>query len=330
MRTAVIGAGSWGTTIADMIARNGFPVKLWVRRETQLAAIKAAGMNERYLPGKVLAETIEYTCSVAEAVSRAEVVFLVVPSHTLRELLPEIHRHISSSATIVSAIKGIEIEGLRRMSEVISSILPDNQLAVLSGPNIAKEIAAGLPAAAVIAAAEPAVSESVQHLLMSNNFRVYTTDDVVGVELGGALKNVMAIGAGIISELEMGDNLRATFITRGLAEMIRIGVALGANQQTFSGLSGLGDLIVTCTSTNSRNFNAGRLLTQGLTVQEISEKQQMVAEGIKTACAARLLAEKHQVEMPIVEAAYRVIYEQVAPLAALQQLMARDRKAEIE
>ena len=330
MNITVIGAGSWGTTIADLVARNGFPVKLWVRRAEQLDALQQSGINERYLPGKVLASSIEYIIDIGAAVSTADVVFLAVPSHTLRGVLREIKEFIQSSTIIVSAIKGIEVDTLQRMSEVIAAVLPDNPLAILSGPNIAKEIAAGLPAAAVVAAKDLSVSQSVQQLLVADNFRVYTATDIVGVELGGALKNVMAIGAGIVSQLALGDNLRATFITRGLAEMIRMGAALGADKQTFSGLSGLGDLIVTCTSVNSRNFSAGRMLAQGFSVEEINEKLQMIAEGIKTTLAAKQLAEKYNVEMPIIEAAHQIIYEQVAPLQALQQLMARDKKAETE
>ncbi|MEI6285257.1 MAG: NAD(P)H-dependent glycerol-3-phosphate dehydrogenase [Bacillota bacterium] len=330
MNVTVIGAGSWGTTIADLIARNGFSVKLWVRRAEQLAALQQSGVNERYLPGKALCPAIEYTMDIGAAVSAADVVFLVVPSHTLRGVLREIKEFVQPATNIVSAIKGIEVDTLQRMSEVIAAVLPDNPLAILSGPNIAKEIAAGLPAAAVVAAKVLSVSEQVQQLLVADNFRVYTSTDIVGVELGGALKNVMAIGAGIVSQLALGDNLRATFITRGLAEMIRMGAALGADKQTFSGLSGLGDLIVTCTSINSRNFSAGRMLAQGFSVDEINEKLQMIAEGIKTTLAAKRLAERYNVEMPIVIAAHQVIYEQVEPIAALQQLMARGMKAETE
>ncbi|MFA6075429.1 MAG: NAD(P)H-dependent glycerol-3-phosphate dehydrogenase [Negativicutes bacterium] len=330
MKTAVIGAGSWGTTIADLIARNGFPVKLWVRRAEQLVAIKAAGENERYLPGKTLAQSIEYSADIVAVAAAADVVFIAVPSHTLREVLRQLETAIKPAVILVSAIKGIDTDSLQRMSEVIAGVFPHNPLAVLSGPNIAKEIAAGLPAAAVVAAKNLAVSEQVQQLLVSDNFRVYTATDVIGVELGGALKNVMAIGAGIVNELALGDNLRATFMTRGLAEMIRMGVALGAEQQTFAGLSGLGDLIVTCTSVNSRNFNAGRMLAQGKSVEEINKKLQMVAEGLKTTLAAKRLADKYGVEMPIVEAAYQVIYKQAVTLTTLQQLMARDKKSETE
>ena len=330
MNITVIGAGSWGTTIADLVARNGFPVKLWVRRAEQLAAIKTTGENERYLPGKALAPAIEYTDDIGDAVRAADVIFLVVPSHTLRGVLRKLVPFIQSSAIVVSAIKGVETDSLQLMSQVIASVIPNNPLAVLSGPNIAKEIAGGLPAAAVVAAANIAIGEQVQQLLVSDYFRVYTATDIVGVELGGALKNVMAIGAGIISELALGDNLRATFITRGLAEMIRMGVALGADKQTFSGLSGLGDLIVTCTSIHSRNFSAGRMLAQGRGIDEINEKLKMVAEGIKTTLAAKQLAEQYNVEMPIVAAAHQVIYEHIEPIMALQQLMARSKKAETE
>jgi len=330
MNVTVIGAGSWGTTIADLVARNGFPVKLWVRRAEQLALIQATSENERYLPGKLLASTIEFTDDIGAAASAAEVIFLVVPSHTLRSVLRAMESFVKPATIIVSAIKGIETESLQLMSQVIASVIPNNPLAVLSGPNIAKEIAAGLPAAAVVAAANMLVGQRVQQLLVSDNFRVYTSPDVVGVELGGALKNVMAIGAGIISELALGDNLRATFITRGLAEMIRMGVALGADKQTFSGLSGLGDLIVTCTSVNSRNFSAGRMLAEGRSIDEINAKLQMVAEGIKTTLAAKRLAEQYCVEMPIVVAAHQVIYEQVEPITALQQLMARSKKSETD
>ena len=327
-KVAVIGAGSWGTTIANIVANNGVHTELWVRRTEQCAIIQNTGMNEQYLPGVKLSDRLLCTPDIISAVRQASIVILAVPSHVLRATLELFASVIERQAILVSAIKGIETDTLERMSEVIRDVFPGNSIAILSGPNIAGEIAAGLPAASLVACADESAARRVQDVLMAPNFRVYTAIDVLGVELGGALKNVMAIGAGLVEELALGDNLRATFITRGLAEMIRLGTAMGAQPQTFSGLSGLGDLIVTCISPRSRNFRAGRMFARGCSVEEVNRELKMVAEGIKTTYSARRLAEKYNVDMPLAHAAYRIIYERADARAILQELMTREKKAE--
>lgn len=311
-KVAVVGAGSWGTAFAGALANKGLKVTIWARRPELAAAIRERHENPDYLPGIFLSPRLRATADLDEAVGGAGVVVMGVPSHGFRAVVREVGHLAPAGAPIVSLAKGLEVDTLRRMSEVIAEEVPASwprRIAALSGPNLAREIAAAQPAASVVACADHAVADRLQEVFMSPIFRTYSASDVAGVELGGIVKNVIAIAVGIAEGVGFGDNTKATVITRGLAEMTRLGVALGADPLTFSGLAGVGDLICTCMSGLSRNHHVGLELGRGRKIDEILAGMRQVAEGVKSSKAVKALAEKHGVEMPISEAVYRVVHE---------------------
>lgn len=329
-RIAVIGAGSWGTTAAALAAR-ATPTILWARRPEVADMVNQEHRNPRYLPDHPLPKDLVATAVLGEAIQGAAAVVMAVPSHGFRDVFSEAARGVGPSVPILSLTKGIEQETLATMTQVVSAVAPrhDRELiGVMTGPNLASEIAAGQPTAAVIAFRSPDPAVSLQTVFMAPTFRVYTHDDVAGCELGGALKNVMAIAAGMSDGLGFGDNTRATLITRALAELTRLGTALGGRPSTFAGLAGMGDLIATCISTTSRNHRVGFGLAQGQALEAIVEEMQMVAEGIKTTRAVLDLAVRHEIEMPIAVHVGKVLYEGMHPRDAVLKLMTRGAKAE--
>jgi glycerol-3-phosphate dehydrogenase (NAD(P)+) len=328
---AVIGAGSWGTALAQHLAKKGTEVRLWVYEPELLAILRQQRENTLFLPGVKLAPQVSFFGKVEEAVLGAGVVIMAVPSHVFRQVLGSWQPDDPSEAIIVSATKGIENDTLLTMEGVVREILgPERPYAILSGPSFAAEVAQGQPTVVTVASRQRPVAKAIQQLCSSPTFRVYTTFDVTGVELGGALKNVMALGTGILKGLGLGANTRAALITRGLAEIIRLGTRLGANPMTLAGLSGLGDLVLTCTSTQSRNYRVGLLLGSGRKISDILGEMKMVAEGVKTAAASHYLAQKLGVEMPIIEQVYRILYEGQSPRKAVGTLMTRALKDEID
>ncbi len=324
---AVIGAGSWGTAMAALLANKGYDVTLWAREPEVAKEINEQGTNGQFLPGVTLPDTLKATDSIAEALYRARHVLCAVPSQFVRSVFTEVSESIEPEAIVVSLSKGIEKGSLLTVSQVIKQLVK-NPVAVLSGPSFAKEVARGLPTAMTLAVEEPSLGLLLQEVFNTSQLRVYTHDDVLGVELGGALKNVIAIASGVADGLGLGYNARAALITRGLAEMVRLGVAMGASEKTFSGLSGMGDLVLTCTGPLSRNYTVGYKLGQGMKLREILGEMREVAEGVETAVSARALAEKYSVEMPIVQEVYSVLYEDKPPEEALQSLMSRTLKEE--
>ncbi len=327
---AVIGAGSWGTTAAWLAAANT-SVRLWARDEAVSKEINASGFNNRYLPGCKLPPALRATSDLGEAVSEADLIAVAVPSHGFREVFEEIVPRLPSRVPVISLTKGIEQGSLLRMTEIVAALLPEHdskQMGVMTGPNLASEIAAGQPTAAVIAVGDSKTAEDIQEVFMGRLFRVYTNDDVVGSELGGALKNVMAIAAGMSDGLGFGDNTRATLITRALAELTRLGVRLGGRPGTFAGLAGMGDLIATCVSDKSRNHRVGFGMAQGKSLEEVIDDMQMVAEGVKTTRAVLDLAARFDVEMPIATHVGKVLYEGLGPREAMLSLMTRQAKPE--
>lgn len=306
LRVGLLGGGSWGTTVGALLTRNA-PVTLWARSKETVEEINTHHTNEKYLPGAALPETLKATNDLGEAVSNADVIVMGIPSHNFRFVLEQVREHIRPWVPVVSLTKGLEIDTGKRMTEVINEILPGHPVGVLTGPNLAREIMAGRAAASVLAMGDKIVQQELQRLFRSGLFRVYTNDDVVGCELGGVLKNIIAIAVGMGDGQGAGDNTRAALITRGLAEVSRLGVALGGRPETFAGLAGMGDMIATCTSGQSRNRHVGVELGKGRKMQDIIDEMVMVAEGVKSAPAVLELARQHQVEMPIAEDVYRVI-----------------------
>jgi glycerol-3-phosphate dehydrogenase (NAD(P)+) len=330
---AVIGAGAWGTALAIQAARAGHAPRLWVLEPELLDLVRRTRENPWFLPGIPLPERITAVGDLAEAVSGAEIVLVAVPSHVLREVATRLRPHAGSIACIVSAAKGIEEGRLARMSEVLAETIPEvdgGRVAVLSGPTFALEVAEDRPTAAVLASTDQALARKLQTLLATPGFRLYTQTDVVGVELGGALKNVMAIAAGIADGLDLGANARAALLTRGLAEMTRLGVALGARASTFAGLAGLGDLILTCTGQLSRNRRLGAALAGGESLEEWQAGTRSIAEGVRTARAALDLARKVGVAAPITAEVGAVLFAGKSPRAALLSLLAREARPEEE
>jgi glycerol-3-phosphate dehydrogenase (NAD(P)+) len=330
VRTAVIGAGSWGTAVAALAAGKDQTV-LWARRAELARRITGDHVNTDYLPEFSLPDRLTATADLAQAVTDAEAVIMGVPSHGFRSVLSEMAELIDPDLPILSLSKGIEQETLLRMTEVISEVLPEHRhdrIGVLTGPNLAREIMAGQPAATVVAMVDHSTAVGFQELFMSPTFRVYTNPDVVGCELAGALKNVMAIAAGMARGLGFGDNTLATLITRALAELTRLGVDLGGDPLTFAGLAGMGDLIATCISPKSRNQTVGYELGKGRSLDDIVTEMKMVAEGVKSTRAVLALAGRRGVEMPIAEQVGKVLYEGVAPRDAVLALMTRQAKPE--
>jgi glycerol-3-phosphate dehydrogenase (NAD(P)+) len=324
---AVIGAGSWGTAVAGLIAAN-HPTALWARSSDLAESIQQTRQNATYLPDIALPEGLVATSSLEEAVDGAEVVFMAVPSHGFRAVLTDLKPFSSRIAALVSLSKGIEMETNLRMSQVIGEVLPGLPAGILTGPNLAREVAQGHPAGSVVALPDEDLALRVQDLVHTKTFRVYVGTDVVGCEIAGASKNVMAIAAGICDGLGFGENTRAVLITRGLAELGRLGIALGGKVLTFGGLAGVGDLVATCASAKSRNRTVGFELGQGRPLEEIVSAMQMVAEGVKSAGPLVGLAQANGVEMPIAEQVFAIVDGRCTPLEALLSLMDRPPSAE--
>jgi glycerol-3-phosphate dehydrogenase (NAD(P)+) len=329
LRVSVLGAGSFGTTVAHLVAHNA-PVLLWCRREETADEINREHTHERYLQGFALAPELRATASIEEAVGSADVIVMGVPSHGMREVVEQVATHIRPWVPVVSLAKGLEPGTHLRMSEVIREVLPEHRAGALTGPNLAKEIMAGFAAASVIAFEDADVARQLQGVFHSGLFRVYTNRDVIGCELGGALKNVIAIAVGMGDGLGVGDNTRSAVITRGLAELTRLGVAMGGEPATFAGLAGIGDLIATCTSQQSRNRHVGEELGRGRTPDEIAAAMNQVAEGVKTSKVVMELGAKHDVDLPISREVYGVLYEGRTAQEAYRGLTRSDPGAEHE
>ncbi len=328
---AVVGAGSWGTTIGAILSANA-PTTVWARDPAVSDDIDRRHRNDAYLAGVELPSTLRATADLRTACVDADVVVMAVPSHGFRAVLAEVADVIAPHVPVVSLAKGVERDSLLRMTEVVLDVLPDHdpvRVATLTGPNLAREIAEGQPAASVVACADPATSEALQHLFMTDRFRVYTNPDVVGCEIAGATKNLIAIAVGTAAGLGYGDNTQAALITRGLAEVTRLGVALGGEPLTFAGLAGLGDLVATCTSTKSRNRSVGVELGRGRSLDDIIASSNMVAEGVRSTSAVLALAARVGVEMPIAGIVGAVLYDGRRPNDLVAELMLREAKSEL-
>jgi glycerol-3-phosphate dehydrogenase (NAD(P)+) len=330
---AVIGAGSWGITLAIHLAQQGYRTKLWEFRADVAKRLVSERRSGAFLPGIVIPDAIVISSQLEEILSEeTDMAVFVVPSHVLREVARKAGPHIRGEMVIVSAVKGIENDTFKRMSEVLEEEIPQNvnvPVSVLSGPSHAEEVSRHLPTTVVAASVDQRTAESVQHVFFSERFRVYTNQDVIGVELAGALKNIIAIAAGISDGLGFGDNAKGALLTRGLAEITRLGVAMGAVPSTFAGLSGVGDVITTCLSRYSRNRNVGEEIGKGKTLSQVLEGMVMVAEGIMTTKAAHQLARRYRVEMPITMEVHAVLFEDKDPARAVNDLMMRAAKAEM-
>ncbi len=327
MNVTVIGTGGWGTALAVLLDGNGHRVTLWGRLQEEVEPILVYRENKAFLPGVKISEAIIVTLDIKAALRGADLVVLAVPSHGMRPICRQVREHVPVSAALVHVAKGIENETGARMSEIIADELKTDRVVVLSGPSHAEEVGRGIPTAVVVAGSNAALA---QQTFMTERFRIYTHDDVAGVELGGALKNVIAIAAGVCDGIGFGDNTKAALCTRGLAEMARLGVALGARQETFFGLSGVGDLIVTAFSRHSRNRGFGERLGKGETAEQIAGSTQKVAEGVKTAKSAWQLAQRHGVDAPICREVHAILYEGKAPQQAVHDLMTREAKPEFD
>jgi glycerol-3-phosphate dehydrogenase (NAD(P)+) len=332
-KVAVFVAGSWGTALASVLADNGKEVWLWTRNEQQVTEINSTHRNSRFLGDIELSPLIKATVSMQEALQGAEAAVLVVPSSGMREVAAKIRPFLHKETLLVHATKGFEAGTLKRMTGVISDEIPEldeEKIVVLSGPSHAEEVICKSPTTVVVASHDQEAAEKAQDLFINSYFRVYTNSDVLGVEVGGALKNIIALGAGLTDGLGFGDNAKAALLTRGLAEISRLGMAMGANNQTFAGLAGLGDLIVTCTSKHSRNWRAGYMLAQGDPLDQVLKQMGMVVEGVKTTKAAYELSRTYDVAMPITNELYHVLFEGKSPKQAADDLMSRDRTQEME
>jgi glycerol-3-phosphate dehydrogenase (NAD(P)+) len=330
-KIGVIGAGAWGTALAMLLADKGHDVTLWMYEKDLAEELERARENRVYLPGFTLPASIKVTASLETAVRNKPLILSVVPSHTVRAVTKQLVPFLANDAVIVSASKGIEIETLMPLSETFRDVLPKefhNRLCFLSGPSFAREVAQKMPTAVALASCDPVIGKQAQEIFSSDYFRVYTNPDVIGVELAGSLKNVVAIAAGVLEGLGYGYNTMAALLTRGLAEMARLGIAMGGNLQTFSGLAGMGDLVLTCTGGLSRNRTLGTRLGKGEKLNEIMSGMKTVAEGVKTAKAARSLAKKYNVAMPVVEEVYQLLYEGKDARLAVKDLMGRELKGE--
>jgi glycerol-3-phosphate dehydrogenase (NAD(P)+) len=330
MRCAVVGAGAWGTALADLLTRNGHDVQLWAYEPDVVESVNTKHENVRFLGGHALSAGLHATGDIKRAVEGAELVTLATPSHVLRSILRSAAKSLVSTAPIVVASKGIEKGTLALMTEVAEQEIPGATVVALSGPSFAKEVVTRQPTAVVVASTGDEAAEIAQRAFSSPYFRAYTHTDVTGVELGGALKNVMAVATGIAEGLGLGFNARAALVTRGLAEMTRLGLALGAEQSTFAGLAGLGDLVLTCTGSLSRNRAVGVEVGKGRTLEEVLKDKETVAEGVVTAQSARELAAREGVEMPIVDTVNRVLFEGQSARSAIAALMSRELRAEVD
>ena len=329
MKISVLGDGGWGTALAILLKNKGFDVSLWGAFKDNIEALKKDNENKKFLPGIKIPQGIFLTSDVYTACEDANLIILAIPSRFFRKVIMQnIDIFKESRAGLVSVTKGIEQKTLKRMSEVISEVLKERDFAVLSGPSIAPEVAKLIPTTVTVASPDGAFCRKVRDVFRTERFRVYTNDDVIGVELGGSLKNVMAIAAGISDGLGFGSNTKAALLTRGLLEMTRLGVAMGASQDTFKGLSGLGDLVTTCVSPVGRNRSFGEAIGKGGNPDDLLKKSAMEIEGAWTSKAALELGRKHKIELPITRQVYSVIFEKKSPLAAVSELMMREPKAE--
>lgn len=327
-KITVIGSGSWGTALAIMLAEHGHEVLIWARRQDAVDELTQQRTNQRYLPGVRIPDGIRATTEHKEAAEYAEILISAVPSRAVRGTMGDFAPYLKEGQILVNVAKGLEQESLHRLSEVIKEIAPQCEVCVLSGPSHAEEVARGIPTACLISCEKEEIARMVQEEFKNARFRLYTNTDMVGVEIGAALKNVMALAAGMSDGLGFGDNTKAALMTRGIAEMKRLGIAMGGKAETFAGLSGIGDLIVTCTSMHSRNRRAGILLGQGKSLQETLDEVKMVVEGVNTVQAACQLAEKYDVSMPITQVISQVLFEGKSAEDAVLELMTRDSKAE--
>ncbi|MFE7062438.1 NAD(P)H-dependent glycerol-3-phosphate dehydrogenase [Sutcliffiella sp. NPDC057660] len=332
-KVAVLGAGSWGTALALVLADNDHEVRLWGHKKEQIDEINSTHTNNKYLKNITLSEGIVGYTSMEQAVSGVDAIVLAVPTKAMREVCQQVKQYLGSPHLFVHVSKGIEPDTHLRVSEVIEEELPENvreAVVVLSGPSHAEEVSLRQPTTVTAASSNLIAAEKVQDLFINQHFRVYTNTDVVGVEIGGSLKNIIALAAGITDGLGYGDNAKAALITRGLAEIARLGSCLGANPLTFLGLTGMGDLIVTCTSVHSRNWRAGNMLGKGMKLDEVLENMGMVVEGVRTTKAAYQLSQKLQVKMPLTSALYHVLFDGVDPKDAVDELMSRNKTTELD
>jgi glycerol-3-phosphate dehydrogenase (NAD(P)+) len=326
--TAIVGAGGWGTALAILWARRGNSITLWGNNPDRVARLRETRENSEYLPGVKIPDSVAVTSDISDC-APADLIVFVTPSVALRSVAKRLQTAgLHAGAILLSGTKGIEHGSGKRMSEVLHEIFPDNTVAVLSGPNLAAEVSRDLPSAAVLGCRNPECAEELQTYLGSERFRIYSSDETIGIELGGALKNVFAIAAGASDGFGLGDNSKAALVTRSLAELLRLGTAMGGNPRTFYGLSGAGDLIATCFSQLSRNRRVGERLGRGETLEQIIASTQSVAEGIPTAKSAFECARKFQIETPIIDQVYSIVHEGKRPADAMQELLARDQKAE--
>jgi glycerol-3-phosphate dehydrogenase (NAD(P)+) len=326
---SVLGAGSWGTALAILLAHNGHDTLLWGHRAEHITAIEKTRYNDRYLPGIAVPKRLKLSANLDTSVKNRNIMLLAIPSHAFRAILTRIKPYLSPGASIVWATKGFDPDSGQLLHEVAADIVDIRwPTAVLSGPTFAREVAANLPTAITIASPEPKLADTLAEMLHNPHFRAYTGNDIIGVETGGAVKNVLAIATGVADGLGFGANSRAALVTRGLAEMIRLGRALGGKEETFMGLAGLGDLVLTCTDDQSRNRRLGLGLGEGKSLQETVERIGQEIEGIPAARVVHRLAQSHQIEMPISEQVYRILYDHLSPTEAVQNLLLREQKAE--
>lgn len=331
MKISVLGAGGWGTTLGILLHYNGHQVTLWEYKKNYVKELIKNRVNSIYLPGINIPPEILITHNLEESVHQKNLIVLAVPSQFLRSVIEQISYHDIKNSILLSVAKGIENKHLMTMSQMLKDVhthLSDNQIAVLSGPSHAEEVSRRIPTAVVAASIDHDTSKSIQAAFMNSYFRVYSSIDMLGVELGGAFKNVIAIGAGIIDGAGFGDNTKAAIMTRGVAEISRLGLAMGAKPETFAGLSGMGDLIVTCMSKHSRNRYVGEQIGKGKTLKEVLKSMEMVAEGVETSRSASKLAKKNNVEVPITTEVYKILFEDKDPVKATTDLMTRDMKTE--
>jgi len=331
-KIAVLGAGSWGIASSVLLSSNGHPMTLWEFDHQEMSKLCRKREHEQKLPGIIIPEEIEITDNLTSTILGAEMLVLALPSHTVREVAKKLAELNLADPIIVNLAKGIENDTLCRMSEILKEELPlklNDKIATLSGPSHAEEVSKKIPTTVVVAGFHEEIAKKTQQTFMTSYFRVYTNSDIIGVELGGSLKNVIAIAAGICDGMGLGDNSSGALITRGLAEIVRLGEKLGAKRETFAGLSGLGDLVTTCISKYSRNRFVGEQIGKGKTLNQVLKEMTMVAEGVRTTKSAYQLSIRHKVEMPITEQVYKVLFEEKQPQRAIAELMARDPKSEI-
>ncbi|WP_163969867.1 NAD(P)H-dependent glycerol-3-phosphate dehydrogenase [Oceanobacillus halotolerans] len=331
-KVAVLGAGSWGTALSIVLADNGHDVRLWTHRKEQAETINTTHKNEKYLE-IMIPEQIKAFSSLEEAVKEVSYIVIVVPTKAIREICEQLNQVLKTNATVIHASKGIEPKSLKRVSEMIAEDLQgyeEEDIVVLSGPSHAEEVAKRQPTTVTVSSNNEKHAQLAQDLFFNEAFRVYTSTDMIGIELGGALKNIIALGAGISDGLGYGDNAKAALITRGLAEITRLGTSLGANPLTFLGLPGVGDLIVTCTSVHSRNWRAGNLLGKGRKLDDVLDQMGMVVEGVRTAKAAYQFAQSQGIEMPITSGIYQILFEDKEPKQVVEQLMNRNKREELD